>query len=67
LPRATKSALREKSRAWATYAALLQSTDQLLDSLRPLGARDYIDVESFMHVVTTRRSAHPKTSDRLVT
>jgi hypothetical protein len=53
--------------SWATYAALLQSTDQLLDSLRPLGARDYIDVESFMHVVTTRRSAHPKASDRLVT
>jgi hypothetical protein len=52
---------------WASYAALLQSTDQLLEKLRPLGARDYIDVESFMHVVTTRRSTHPKASDRLVT
>ena len=36
---------------WATYDQLLKLSDQLLERLRPLGARDLIDVQSFMWVV----------------
>ncbi len=36
---------------WATYESLLASARQLLEKLRPLGARDHIDVEAFMHAV----------------
>jgi hypothetical protein len=41
---------------WATYAALLRSAGQLREKLAPLGARDHVDVESFMHV--TAGKAH---------
>jgi hypothetical protein len=44
---------------WSTYAALLRSTELLLERLRPLGARDHVDVEAFMHVVTVK-PARPK-------
>ena len=47
--------------SWPCYAALLRSAGQLLEKLRPLGARDFIDVESFLHVVTAKR-AHAKAS-----
>jgi hypothetical protein len=52
---------------WATYASLLASTRQLLEKLRPLGARDHVDVEAFMQAVlatpprTTPRAATPRT------
>jgi hypothetical protein len=36
--------------AWHTYDALLQMSARLLEHLSPLGARDYIDVQSFMWV-----------------
>lgn len=36
---------------WATYDSLLASARQLLEKLRPLGARDHVDVEAFMHAV----------------
>jgi len=29
----------------------------LLETLKPLGARDYIDVESFLHLTGTRRAS----------
>lgn len=51
---------------WATYAALLRSTVALLEKLRPLGARDHVDVEAFMHVVTAPQ-ARAKPQLRLVT
>ena len=41
---------------WATYDRLLKLSDQLLKRLRPLGARDLIDVQSFMWVVEVRRT-----------
>jgi hypothetical protein len=44
---------------WATYSALLRSTEMLLEKLRPLGARDHVDVEAFMQVVTAKQ-ARPK-------
>jgi hypothetical protein len=40
---------------WTTYSALLGTARLLLEQLRPLGARDYVDVEAFMHAVTARQ------------
>ncbi len=42
---------------WFTYSALLRLSGLLLDTLRRLGARDYIDVESFMHLTATKRAS----------
>jgi hypothetical protein len=42
---------------WATYAALRKFAGQLLERLKPIGARDLIDVEAFLHVLGTRRPA----------
>jgi hypothetical protein len=55
--------------SWSTYSALLKSAGMLLEKLRPLGARDHIDVETFMHVVTAKqarpsRKASPSTPRR---
>lgn len=36
---------------WITYDRLMALSDLLFERLRPLGARDYIDVQSFMWVV----------------
>jgi hypothetical protein len=52
--------------SWSTYSALLRSAEVLLEKLRPLGARDHVDVESFMHVVTAKH-ARPKAQLHLVT
>jgi len=52
--------------SWATYSALLRSVEVLLEKLRPLGARDHVDVDSFMHVVTTKPH-RPKPQPALVT
>jgi hypothetical protein len=51
---------------WSTYSALLRSTGVLLEKLRPLGARDHVDVEAFMHVVTAKHS-RPKPQPQLGT
>jgi hypothetical protein len=48
---------------WATYASLLASTDRLLEKLRPLGARDHVDVEAFMHFATAK-PVRPKAAPR---
>lgn len=49
---------------WSTYERLRQLSREILDHIRPLGARDMIDVQSFMWVVNgapymqpTKRSA----------
>jgi hypothetical protein len=47
---------------WVTYSTLLASSALLLEKLRSLGARDFIDVETFLTVVTVRaatRAAAP--------
>ena len=36
---------------WLTYHKLMEMSDNLLERLRPLGARDYIDVQSFIWVI----------------
>lgn len=48
---------------WSTYSALLGSTELLLEKLRPLGARDHVDVEAFMNVVTAKQ-VRPKAAPR---
>jgi hypothetical protein len=55
----------EPAPSWATYASLLDATRQLLGRLRPLGARDHVDVESFMHVVLAT-PVRPKRQARAV-
>jgi hypothetical protein len=42
---------------WSTYSTLLKAAAELLEKLRRLGARDYMDVEAFMHVATAK---HPR-------
>ncbi|HET7753801.1 MAG TPA: hypothetical protein VFK85_07805 [Anaeromyxobacteraceae bacterium] len=42
--------------SWATYAALLQSSGDLLEKLRSLGASDHVDVEVFTHVALQKHS-----------
>jgi hypothetical protein len=37
---------------WRTYSALLTMSQQLLKELSPLGARDLIDVQSYMWVIS---------------
>lgn len=41
---------------WSAYSALLRWAELLQVALRPLGARDYIDIECFMHIVAIRRA-----------
>ena len=36
---------------WATYERLLEMGTHLLRELQPLGAKDFIDVQSFMWVI----------------
>lgn len=55
----------EPDPSWVTYSALLRSTGVLLEKLRPLGARDHVDVETFMRVVTPK-AARQKPHLRLV-
>jgi hypothetical protein len=38
---------------WVTYNALRVLSEQLLEELRPHGARDLVDVESFLHALAT--------------
>jgi hypothetical protein len=49
---------------WSTYAAVLRSAGMLLEKLRPLGARDHIDVEVFMHVASAKRPARSNVAAR---
>ena len=41
---------------WATYSALLSLAELLLAKLAPLGARDHVDVEAFLHAPATKRN-----------
>jgi len=42
---------------WATFAALRTFAGKLLDRLKPIGARDQADVETFLHALAARRPA----------
>jgi hypothetical protein len=39
---------------WTTYSTFLRSSEQLLGRLRSIGARDLVDVDAFLTLVTTR-------------
>jgi hypothetical protein len=41
---------------WATYAAFRGLSAKLLEELRPIGARDHVDVETFLHATATARA-----------
>jgi hypothetical protein len=41
---------------WATYAAFRTLSVSLLDELRPIGARDHVDVETFLHATAASRT-----------
>lgn len=47
---------------WATYGLLRTFSAQLLESLAPNGAKDFVDIEAFLHVTATakRRLARSK-------
>lgn len=40
---------------WKTYASLRALSAKLLEELRPLGAKDFVDVEAFLHLTATTR------------
>ncbi len=40
---------------WGTYSALRTLSSQLLESLEPRGAKDFVDVEAFLHVTATAK------------
>lgn len=42
---------------WATYAALRAFSAQLLTKLDAVGARDFVDVEAFLHATATTRAS----------
>jgi hypothetical protein len=41
---------------WTTYTALRAFAGGLLERLKPMGARDFIDVETFLYVIGTART-----------
>jgi hypothetical protein len=45
----------EATPSWTTYAALRAFSAQLLAKLDPLGARDFVDVEAFLHATASSR------------
>jgi hypothetical protein len=56
---------------WATYAALRAFAGRLLARLEPSGARDFIDIEAFLHATASSRpsgagkaAARPKRAAR---
>ncbi|GAG90350.1 unnamed protein product, partial [marine sediment metagenome] len=36
---------------WITYSRLIKLADMLFEELKPLGAKDYIDVQSYIWVI----------------
>ncbi len=40
---------------WATYSSLKAFSARLLEALKPIGARDFCDVEWFLHATAARR------------
>jgi hypothetical protein len=64
-PKATREAAErlgcdlryEDSPTWVSYAALRTLSTQLLEKLEPNGAKDFVDVESFLHVTAAAKRA----------
>jgi hypothetical protein len=47
--------------SWATYAALRAFATRLLARFEPAGARDFIDVEAFLHAMASSRASGGRT------
>lgn len=45
----------DDSPGWATYAALRAVSTQLLGQLKAIGAKDFVDVEGFLHVTAAAK------------
>ncbi len=45
--------------SWVTYVRLRDLSTRLLEKLAPMGARDFVDVECFLHATGGRRPAAP--------
>ena len=62
-PRSTREAAErlgcdlryDPSPNWVTYSTLRTLATQLLGKLKPLGAKDYVDVEAFLHVTAAAK------------
>jgi hypothetical protein len=50
----------EETPNWATYSALRAFSTQLLETLKANGARDFIDVECFLHVTVAKKAPAAK-------
>lgn len=50
----------EASPNWATYAAVRSAEVQFLERLAAIGAKDFVDVEAFLHVTATVRRPTPR-------
>ncbi len=50
--------------SWTTYLRLRDLSTRLLEELAPAGARDFVDVECFLHATGGRRPAAPVRSSR---
>lgn len=50
--------------SWATYLRLRDLSTRFLEKLAPAGARDFVDVECFLHATGARRPAAPVRSSR---
>jgi hypothetical protein len=47
---------------WGTYSALRERSARLLESLQPSGAKDFVDVEAFLHVTATAKRRLPRSA-----
>ncbi len=50
--------------SWATYSALRAFAARLLEKLEPNGARDFVDVEAFLHATATGRGSPAREAGR---
>jgi len=48
---------------WATFSALRNFSTQLLETLKAHGAKDFIDVECFLHVTVGKKTPPVKSAD----
>lgn len=49
---------------WRTYAKLLELSNVLLEQLKPLGARDNIDVQSFLWIASASEAPASRRRER---
>jgi hypothetical protein len=55
----------ESTPNWTTYAALRAVEVDLLERLAPVGAKDFVDVEAFLHLTATVRRSTPRAEKKV--